>query len=68
VRISFAGKDLVQENAILSGFSSAKDARVHFGLGTHAGPVDVTVRWPGGAVTEASVEADRVHVLTEGAR
>lgn len=68
VRVSFDGKELMQENAVLAGFASAKDARVHFGIATHAGPVNVTVQWPGGAVTEASVEADRVHVLTEGTR
>ena len=55
----------VQENAILAGFSSAKDARLHFGLGVHAGSVDVTVRWPGGAVTRETLAADAVHVLKE---
>lgn len=58
----------VQENAILAGFASAKDARLHFGLGRYAGNVEVTVRWPGGARTRATLAPDRVHVLEESVR
>lgn len=55
----------LQEEHLLGGFSSQHDPRLHFGLGAHAGPVDVTVRWPGGATSTARLEADRLHRLRE---
>lgn len=36
-------------------FAGANDPRVHFGLGGHSGPVEVTVRWPVGKQTTLSV-------------
>ena len=48
-------------------YASANDPRVLAGLGTAAGPVDVLVRWPDGAVEEwRGVPAGRYTTLTQG--
>ena len=45
-------------------FLSQNDLRAYFGLGDHAGPVDVEVRMPGGRRWEwKQLAADRLHVL-----
>ena len=47
-----------------SGYCSSQDPRVHFGLGAHAGPVEVSVRWPGGARPgPVRLETGRWHTL-----
>jgi hypothetical protein len=48
-------------------YCSSSDPRVHVGLGTSAGPVTVTVRWPDGVQeTFASLAVDAQHVLRRG--
>lgn len=41
----------LREVTLANGFSSQNDRRVHAGLGAHAGPVDVAIRWYGGKET-----------------
>lgn len=38
----------LQEVQVMNGFTAQGDQRLHFGLGAHQGPVEVTVRWYGG--------------------
>lgn len=51
VTIESAGKRWVRFARTAYSFASANDPRVHFGLGTTAGPVTVTVTWPNGKET-----------------
>ncbi|BDC52976.1 hypothetical protein F183_A52910 [Bryobacterales bacterium F-183] len=48
------------------GFGATSPYRVHVGLGSHGGPVKVTVRWPSGIVQSLdNVAVDRVVSVTE---
>ncbi len=48
-------------------YCSARDRRIHFGLGTAADPVTITVRWPDGAREQWSdVAVDREVVVRRG--
>lgn len=42
----------MREVTLTSGFSGQSDRRLHFGLGTHGGSVDLQIRWPGGETQE----------------
>jgi hypothetical protein len=56
-----SGKRLVREVQAGSSYLSSEDPRVHFGLGGAAMVRELTVRFPGGAVTRlTNVAADRV--------
>ena len=49
-------------------YASANDPRVLVGLGDHAGPVNVRVRWPTGRTEMfTGMMVDRYVTLTEGA-
>ena len=66
-RVTVAAGSARQVREIRSGgsFLSQHDLRVHVGLGTHGGPVDVDVRLPGGARWQwTGLAADRLHTLT----
>jgi enediyne biosynthesis protein E4 len=70
VTISYEGEDgapvtQLQEQHLLGGFASQHDPRLHFGLGAARGPVRVSVRWPGGKITQAQLAIDRLHLLRE---
>ena len=61
--------DRRQAQAVLaqSGYLSASDRRLHFGLGA-ATAADLEIRWPNGGVEKvAGVAADRLVVIREGA-
>ena len=63
------GKDAVSqvsEVTLLGGFSAQRDPRLHFGLGKHAGKVEVEIEWYGGAKQTLSVEPDRYYVVEQG--
>jgi hypothetical protein len=50
-----------------SGFSSQPGPRIHFGLGTHTGPVDLKITWPSGLVERREgLAAGQVHRIVEG--
>jgi hypothetical protein len=67
VTARYGGRAQAQEVLAQSSFYSANDRRLHFGLGS-ATTVDLTVRWPNGAIeTIANVEADQLVVVKEGA-
>jgi hypothetical protein len=68
VTVETQGRKIMRRCATDGSYMSASDKRVHFGLGTAAGPVAVTVRWPDGKIdTFANVPVDRVVALQEGA-
>jgi hypothetical protein len=66
-RVTVVAGALRQVREVRSGgsFMSQGDLRVQFGLGSHAGPVDVEVRMPGGARWAwKGLAVDRLHALT----
>lgn len=48
VRIRQENTTLVRQVESATGQGNQNDLTLHFGLGTHAGPVDVDIRWPDG--------------------
>jgi hypothetical protein len=65
-KVTVTAGDRRQVREVRSGGSylSQSDLRAHFGLGGHAGPVDVDVRLPGGRrFSWRGLAADRLHVL-----
>jgi len=66
VTVLFAGRKQIQAVLSQSGFTSASDPRLHFGLGK-AKTAEVVVRWPTGIREGFPVPAvDRVLTLVEG--
>jgi len=68
-RVTLEAEGLRQVREVRAAYSylCSNDPRLLFGLGKRAGPVRVTVRWPGGAVEEvADVPLNRYTTLTEG--
>lgn len=57
----------VREVSALNGFSgqSDSDRRVHVGLGTHRGPVEVTVDWLGAEPRTYTLESGRYHEVRQ---
>jgi hypothetical protein len=66
VTVQFSGHKQIQGVLSQSGFTSASDLRLHFGLGS-AATAEVVVRWPSGVREKFSVPGvDRVLSLIEG--
>jgi hypothetical protein len=64
VAVEAGGKRQVREVRSGGSYLSQNDLRVHFGLGSWSGPVDVEVRMPGGARWRwAALAADQLHDL-----
>jgi hypothetical protein len=71
VTLDAGGRRQVREVRSGGSYLSQSDLRAHFGLGSHAGPVDVEVRMPGGERWQwRGLPGDRVHglVLSESRR
>jgi enediyne biosynthesis protein E4 len=67
VTARYGDKSQAQEVQAQSSFYSTNDRRLHFGLGT-ATSAELVIRWPSGATEKlASVEADQLVVVREGA-
>jgi hypothetical protein len=67
VRVSYAGKQQVQEVMAQSSYLSVNERRLHFGLGS-VETANVEIRWPSGAVeTFDKVKAGLLTVIKEGA-
>lgn len=67
VTVIAGGQRQIREVRSGGSFMSQGDLRVQFGLGSHAGPVDVEVRMPGGARwTWKGLAVDKVHALVLG--
>jgi hypothetical protein len=64
VMVDAGGRKQIREIRSGGSFLSQNDLRAHFGLGDHAGPVDVEVRMPGGRRWRwRGLAGDRLHVL-----
>jgi hypothetical protein len=64
VKIDAGGMKQLQEIRSGGSYVSQSDLRLHFGLGTYTGTIDVAVRMPGGLVrTWRGVETDRFVTL-----
>jgi hypothetical protein len=67
VTVSWNGGREFADCSSSGSYLSAMDPRVHFGLGTFAGPVAVSVRWPDGSVTtQEKVGVDRYIRMSDG--
>jgi hypothetical protein len=67
VTATYGSRKQVQALTAQSGYLSANDPRLHFGLGT-APSADLEIRWPNGQVeTVRGVAADRLVTIREGA-
>ncbi len=61
VRIELPGKTLTRQVEAGTGEGNQNDLVLHFGLGEHAAPVNLDIRWPNGTMqTVPSVEVDRL--------
>jgi hypothetical protein len=64
VTVNAGGRTQMREIRSGGSFLSQSDLRTYFGLGDYAGPVDVTIRLPGGRRREwKQLSADRLHTL-----
>jgi hypothetical protein len=55
VRCALGPRTLMQEVRSGGSFLSQSDLRVHLGLGSQAGPLDLEVRWPGGRIQRETI-------------
>lgn len=53
------------EVGVLGGFSAGRDPRLHFGLGRHHGPVEVTIHWLGAPSETLTLESGRYHAIRQ---
>ncbi|MBK8098028.1 MAG: VCBS repeat-containing protein [Planctomycetes bacterium] len=66
VSVELPGARLLRENWLSRGYLSGQEPRLHFGLGSHTGPIRATVRWPSGRTQEfADLAVDHLHTLVE---
>ena len=69
VTLQAGERRLVREVRSGGSFLSQPDLRLHFGLGTFAGPVTVTIRWPDGQTqTERIEQLDRYWTIASQVR
>ncbi len=67
VRISLDGATLTRQVEAGTGEGNQNDLVLHFGLGVHAGAVDLEILWPGGATqTVTGVAVDRTVAVRAG--
>ena len=66
VRIGLGKQTLTRQVEGATGEGNQNDATMHFGLGSHAGAVTVTVRWPDGTGGKLTTKPDRTIVVGYG--
>lgn len=59
VRLRIGGRTLTRQVEGGTGQGNQNDLTLHFGLGAHAGPVRLEVRWPGGGRQTVDTPVDR---------
>ncbi|MFY0583046.1 CRTAC1 family protein [Cystobacter fuscus] len=57
----------VQEVGLMGGLGASADPRLHFGVGSHTGPVTATLHWYGGQTQSVQLDVDRYHVIHQPA-
>lgn len=69
VEIKAGTRTVRKEVSATGSYLSSHDPRVHFGLGDYAGPIELTVTWPGGKVQRlAGVQPRQILKVREDAR
>jgi len=63
VRIVQGQRVLARQVASATGEGNQNDLTLHFGLGRHAGPVTLVIRWPGGATQTHRTPPDRTVLI-----
>jgi len=66
-RVEIEAGGLKQVNEVRSGssFQAQRDLRLHFGLGSHDGPVEAAIYWPNGDIQSLTIpEFDRYVTIT----
>jgi hypothetical protein len=67
VRIQVGSKTYMRQVEFGTGEGNQNDPTLHFGLGTHAGPVDIDVLWPGGTTRQVTdLAVDQLHEIHFG--
>ena len=66
VRINVGGQILTRQVEGGTGAGNQNDLTLHFGLGSHAGPVPLEVRWPDGTVETTIADPDQMVELGYG--
>ena len=66
IRLEAPGKRRqVQEVRSGGSFLAQSDLRLHFGLGSHSGPIELEIRWPDGMIQREEIrELDRYWTIT----
>ncbi len=59
VRIELGDAVLTRQVESSTGEANQNDLTLHFGLGSHAGPVKLLITWPGGKKQEVATKVDR---------
>jgi len=63
-RISMGDQTLTRQVEAGTGEGNQNDPILHFGLGSHTGPVDLEILWPGGATQRVTgVAVDQLHTI-----
>ena len=63
VRVNLGNQIITRQVEGATGEGNQNDMTLHFGLGEHAGPVDVEVLWPGGARQRLKTPVDKLVVI-----
>ena len=67
VRIQVGSKTYMRQVEFGTGEGNQNDPTLHFGLGNHAGPVDIDVLWPGGTTRQVTdLAVDQLHEIHFG--
>jgi hypothetical protein len=62
-----AGQRVLRQVRPQYSYLASNEPTVHFGLGSHAEPVTITIRWPNGSIESWNdLPLDRVHRLAQG--
>ena len=64
VRIQLGGQTLTRQVEAGTGEGNQNEKTLHFGLGSHSGPVDLDILWPGGISTQVTnLNVDQLHTI-----
>jgi len=68
VRIVIGDRTLTRQVESSTGEGNQNEMTLHFGLGEHAGEVELQITWPGGVTRTVTTPVDRVLTVTRGER
>jgi len=67
VTVKTAARAIMREVDGGNGYAGQSSQRLHFGLGGQMAVPSIEIRWPSGAVQQASAPVDRVTTIREAA-